>query len=171
MRLLTYSLIDFDTVVIRNVIGVLQEAPFKFPHWFQILQILPGVIAEFPWSSQPCRFLQELQRIPKNSSRVQGGLPESHRALKASRLPCQEPDRALQSSPRHPECPKTLPQLPKEGVPPGARQSPPELPRHPECPKTSPQLPRGSSRWSVWAQTWSHTGSKQNKKKQKNPVI
>ena len=139
MMLKMHFLIDFDTLVIRNIREVLCEALVLFPHWFQILQTLPGVIAEIPWPSQPCRFLQELQRIPKNSSRVPGGLPESHRALKASRLPCQEPDRAFQSSPRHPE-----------------------------CPKTSPQLPRGSSRWSVWAQTWSHTGSKQ---KTKNPVI
>ena len=143
MMLLMHFLVDFDTLVIRNIREVLCEAPVLFVQWFQILQTLPGVIAEIPWPSQPCRFLQELQRIPKNSSRVPGGLPESHRALKASRLPCQEPNRAFQSSPRHPECPKTLPQLPKEGAPPGARQSPPELP---QTPRVSQDLPTASQR-------------------------
>ena len=112
--------------------------------------------------------LQILARASEDSQallRSPGSFPESHRALKASRLPCQEPDRAFQSPPSHPECPKTPPQL-LRGPPPGARQSPPDLLQNPrvsqELPTSSQKvLQVGSQGWGTWVET----RSKQNTKK------
>ena len=111
--------------------------------------------------------LQILARASEDSQallRSPGSFPESHRALKASRLPCQEPDRAFQSPPSHPECPKNPPQL-LRGPPPGARQSPPGLPQTSRLSQDPPHLPRRSSRWRVEGGTWVETGSKNKKTK------
>ena len=168
MRLLMYFLTDFDTLVIRNRREVLCEAPVLFPHWLQILQNCPGSLQRFhglPSPADSCKSFKGFPRTPQESKVV------SQSPIELSKLqdfPARSQTEPYRAPPDTQSVPRPFHSFPRRVFHQGPDRALQSSPRHPECPKTSPQLPRESSRWSFWAQTWSHTGSKQNKNNKKS---